>query len=653
MWFVAAASHGRMALTGLGPRLRVDFPTARHHRLDEELVPVTASVSTSATGSAVGSATGSVDEAARGGGAPDAARLVERHRPTLDRALEAIRTREFWSPHPEHPRAYGEGGSLGPQEGEAAFDALRGTRFDPGGQPGTRDWVSTEVSPYGLEMAVEYPSPDPEVLLPAMVAGVTAWRQAGPEARAAVCLEVLARISDRTHEFAHAVMHTSGQAFTMAFQAGGSHAQDRGMEAVAYAYAEQVRTPGLADWTKPQGKRDPLNLSKRFTAVGRGLSLLIGCNTFPTWNGYPGFFASLATGNPVLVKPHPRAVLPLALTVRIAREVLAEEGFDPNLVALAAERDGEGVAKELAVRPEVRIIDYTGSTAFGDWLEAHARQARVFTEKAGVNTVLIDSTDDYRGMLGNLAFSLSLYSGQMCTTPQNLLIPSEGVSTEAGRKSYAEVVDDLAAAVDSLLGDDTRAHALLGAVVNAGVRERVESAASLGEVALASRALEHPDFPAATVRTPVIVKVDATGRGTAADGGDAGMEGTGSGEAAVGAEAPEVPYLAEHFGPISFAVAVGSVPDAVALLRRTVRERGAMTVAGYTTSPEVEKLIEEACLDERAQLSLNLTGGVYVNQTAAFSDFHGSGGNPAANAALCDGAFVADRFRTVEVRRPA
>ena len=63
--------------------------------------------------------------------------------------------------------------------------------------------------------------------------------------------------------------------------------------------------------------------------------------------------------------------------------------------------------------------------------------------------------------------------------------------------------------------------------------------------------------------------------------------------------------------------------------------------------------VEEVCLEECAQLSLNLTGGVYVNQTAAFSDFHGSGGNPAANAALCDGAFVANRFRVVEVRRQA
>ncbi|MYT70131.1 MULTISPECIES: phenylacetic acid degradation protein PaaN [unclassified Streptomyces] len=553
--------------------------------------------------------------------------LIAQHRPTLDQALETIRTRAYWSPHPEHPKAYGsEGGSLSMAEGKAAFDALLGTRVDLG-QPGTDDFVGGEVSPYGIELGITYPHADVDVLLPAMRAGMRAWREAGAELRAVVCLEILARISARTHEFAHAVMHTSGQAFMMAFQAGGPHAQDRGLEAVAYAYAEQVRTPDATQWSKPQGKRDPLLLTKEFTPVGRGIALLIGCNTFPTWNGYPGLFASLATGNPVLVKPHPRAVLPLALTVRVAREVLAEAGFDPNLVALAAERPGEGIAKTLAVRPEIRIVDYTGSTAFGDWLETHARQAQVYTEKAGVNTVVIDSTDDYKGMLANLAFSLSLYSGQMCTTPQNLLVPRDGITTDAGPKSYDEVVTDLAAAVAGLLGDDARAAALLGALVNPDVKARLEAAPGLGEVALPSREVANAEFPDAVVRTPVIVKLD----GTKPDA--------------------EAAYMSECFGPVSFAVAVDSTGDGLELLRRTVREKGAMTVGAYTTSDDVAEAVEEVCLEECAQLSLNLTGGVYVNQTAAFSDFHGSGGNPAANAALCDGAFVANRFRVVEVRR--
>ncbi len=111
----------------------------------------------------------------------------------------------------------------------------------------------------------------------------------------------------RVFELANAVQHTSGQAFVMAFQAGGAHALDRALEAIAYAYEEMNRYPAEAVWEKP-AKGDPIRMEKTFTVVGRGVALVIGCNTFPTWNSWPGLFASLVTGNAVVVKPHPLAV---------------------------------------------------------------------------------------------------------------------------------------------------------------------------------------------------------------------------------------------------------------------------------------------------------------------------------------------------------
>ena len=544
------------------------------------------------------------------------------HRETLDRALAAIADRGYWSAYPESPspRVYGETAAA---DGLAAYQAHLGHPFELD-QPGTVGQVGAERSPYGPELGVTYPQADLDVLLAAAREAMPAWRDAGPEVRAGVCVEIIDRINKRSFEIANAVMHTSGQAFVMAFQAGGPHAQERALEAVAVAYAEQTRVPVTARWEKPQGKRPPLVMEKTSTVVPRGIGLVIGCTTFPTWNSYPGLFASLACGNAVVVKPHPAAVLPLAITVSIARAVLAEAGFLPNLVTLVAEGPGGTVASDLALRPEVRIIDFTGSTEYGRWLEDNARQAAVYTEKAGVNMVLLDSTDDYPGMLANLAFSLCLYSGQMCTTPQDLLIPATGLGTPDGPRTVAEFAADLGAALEKLLGPDSQAVELLGAVVNDGVLSRVDGAGSLGEVVVPSRTLTHPTYPDARIRTPAVVQVSA--------------------------DQPDV-WGSECFGPVAFLVTTETTDFAVELLRRTVTARGALTAAVYSTDEKVLAAARSAALDAGVTLSENLTGGVYVNQTAAYSDLHATGANPAANAAYTDAHFVAGRFRVVQSRR--
>ncbi|MGH3734641.1 MAG: phenylacetic acid degradation protein PaaN [Micromonosporaceae bacterium] len=548
--------------------------------------------------------------------------LFDRHAETLRRALTAIAEREYWSAYPESPspRVYGETAAA---EGKAAFEAYLGKDF-PLDQPGTDQWVNTESSPFGVELGVSYPHPDVDTLFATARAAMPAWRDAGPDARAGVCLEILDRLHRNVFELANAVHLTTGQAFVMAFQAGGPHALDRGLEAVAYAYREMTQQPGTARWEKPAGKGAVLTMQKTFHVVPRGIGLVVGCNTFPTWNSYPGLFASLVTGNPVVVKPHPRAVLPLAVTVRYAREVLAEAGFDPNLVTLAAEAPGEGLASVLAVRPDVKIIDFTGSTRYGDWLEANATQAQVYTEKAGVNTVVVDSTDDFKGMCRNLGFSLSLYSGQMCTTPQNILVPTAGIDTEDGHKSFDEVAAGIAGAVGKLTGEPEKAVELIGAIVNDGVASRLEQAAASGEVLLESQSLKHPSYPDAVVRTPAVVKLGA---------GD------------------ESVYGQECFGPVSYVIGTDSTAQSVEVFRRVVAERGALTAGVYSTDPAVLDEVERAAVDVGVHLSCNLTGGVFVNQSAAFSDFHASGANPAANAALTDSAYVASRFRVVQSRR--
>jgi phenylacetic acid degradation protein paaN len=546
--------------------------------------------------------------------------LFEHHRGTLERAVQAISERGYWSPFPESLKQYPEDAVKGAQ---AAFEALLGQHFVLVG-PESVGRAGAERSPYGFDLNVSYDQYDADALLSRQQAALPAWRDAGPKARVGTCLEILQRLNTLSPTLAHAVMHTSGQAYMMAFQAGGPHAQDRGLEVLAYAWRAMAQVPEAARWIKPQGKQDPLVLDKRWHIVPRGLSLVIACSTFPTWNTYPGLFASLATGNPVLVKAHPGAILPVAMSVKVAQEVLAELGFDPALVSLVVDTPEAPVSQRLALDPRVKLVDFTGSSAFGNWLEDNARQAQVFTEKAGINSVIIDSVRDIKAVARNLAFSLSLYSGQMCTTTQAIYVPRGGVRNGDQHLGFDEVAQTLAGAVKSFLADNERACAVIGAIQSEATAQRIQDCRRLGEVLLDSEAREHPQFPGARIHTPLLLKVDAADR-------DA--------------------YAEERFGPIAFVIATDDTAHSLRLAGEVIAEKGALTLGVYSTDEAVLERAEQLSQEVAVALSVNFDGGVFVNQSAAFSDFHASGGNPAANASITDGAFVSRRFVTVQSRR--
>lgn len=548
--------------------------------------------------------------------------LFTKHEDTLKHALAAIESRGYWSPFVEmpSPKVYGESANA---DGEAAFKSLLDKTFELD-QPASGETVGMEQSPYGFTLGVRYPKSTPDELIAAAAAAQGAWRKAGPTAWIGVSLEILARLNRASFEIAYSVMHTTGQAFMMAFQAGGPHAQDRALEAVAYAWDELRRIPGDAHWEKPQGKNPPLAMHKRYTIVPRGTGLVLGCCTFPTWNGYPGLFADLATGNTVIVKPHPGATLPLAITVRIARDVLREAGFDPNVVTLLATEPNDGaLVQDLALRPEIKLIDFTGSTQNGTWLERNAHQAQVYTEKAGVNQIVIDSTDDLKATTKNIAFSLALYSGQMCTAPQNIYVPRDGIRTAEGHVSFDDVAQAIASAVQKLTGDAARSVELIGAIQNDSVTARIDDARKLGRVLPDSQTLQHPTFSNARVRTPLVLQLDVADREK---------------------------FTQEWFGPISFVIATDSTAQSLDLAGAIAAEHGALTLSVYSTDDAVIDSAHDAAVRGGVALSINLNGGVFVNQSAAFSDFHGTGANPAANASLADSAFVANRFRVVQSR---
>jgi acyl-CoA reductase-like NAD-dependent aldehyde dehydrogenase len=108
----------------------------------------------------------------------------------------------------------------------------------------------------------------------------------------------------------------------------------------------------------------------------------------------------------------------------------------------------------------------------------------------------------------------------------------------------------------------------------------------------------------------------------------------------------------ECFGPVSFFIACTDARDAIARASDIAREKGAITAALYATDPDLIEVAVEAFSRAGVNLSVNLVGNIFVNQSAAFSDFHVTGANPSGNACLTDTAFVASRFRRVMIRWP-
>ncbi|MCC5988366.1 MAG: phenylacetic acid degradation protein PaaN [Pararhodobacter sp.] len=554
--------------------------------------------------------------------------LFDKHLPTLERAREACRERHCWSPYPEMPKAY-PNAEAAAASGKAAYEAMLGQPFDLD-QPGTIGRLGEEISPYTqAPLGITYPQADIDALFDAAQSAMPAWARAPIEARLGALMEVLDTLY-REHLFTlvHAVMHTAGQSYNMAYAGSGVNALDRGIEALVYAEEAMRAVTPKAGWERRFGPSE-IRLEKTYRIVPRGVAVCFACASFPSWNAWPSMLASLATGNAVIVKPHPDTVLPMAITVRVCRQVLQAAGFDPNLVTMALDTKAQPLGKALIKHPKCAIVDFTGSTRFGKWVEENAHPAIAFTETAGCNTVVLQGADDLDAALRSLATTMCMFSAQMCTSPQNVYVPADGVDTPQGKVGFDEVAQRLADAVARLV-EDPRKAAMIMATIQAPqtlalMEQMRDEGAAQGRVLLESRPYEHPDFPSARTATPLMLQVTPQSREL---------------------------YGEERFGPISFVIRCDSAEDALSRATQDVKERGGLTAFLYATDEDFIARAEEAYANAGAQLTTNLTGAMPLNFAAAYSDYHVTGLNPAGNATLTNLAFVAPRFAVAQSRRP-
>jgi len=550
--------------------------------------------------------------------------LYNKHEALINKAIKALHDRTFFAAYPEHPAPsiYGETADA---DGQAKFKGSIGKKFEELLQDKPEGWAGQEESPYLQEhLKISYPTFSTSTLIERSKQAFHPWRKVAVNERAGILAESLERVKSRFFEIAYATMHTTGQGYMMAFQASGPHAADRALEAIAAGYEELNRFPSNALWDKPMGKYN-IQINKEWRAVPKGISLVIGCSTFPTWNSVTGIYGSLMTGNTVIVKPHPGAILPIAIFVAEIQKVLVENNMDPNTCQLAVDTFDKMITKELAEHKDVKLIDYTGNSAFGNYLEGLSGKA-VFTEKTGVNSVILDSVDDIDKAVANLTFSVNLYSGQMCTAPQNFYVPEGGIKTASGRVTFDEFAQKFVDSVNGLIDNPKAGPFVLGAVQNKKTCDRVVEAEKLpGKVWLKSRSFENPMFKKARIATPVVVEVDSSKK--------------------------EI-FGKELFGPIALLIKTKNTDESIALAKELAMEHGAISCGAYTTDAATrEKIADEMSL-AATPVSFNLTGGIYMNQNAAFSDFHVTGGNPSGNASFTNPEYVTKRFTWVGHREP-
>ena len=540
--------------------------------------------------------------------------LFNHHKSKIEEAIKALGQRNYFTIYPESPKLYQEDAD---QNARNYISKTMNNNFDELLQKKSDVYIGEEVSPFlQMGIGVKYPAYHVETLITNAQFANKSWNKLSVEARTGLLIEALERIKSRFFDITYATMHTTGQSYMMSFQASGPHSNDRALEAVIEGYIQLTKYVNEVDWIKPLGKYE-LKIHKNFKAISKGIGLVIGCSTFPIWNTVPGLFANLITGNATIVKPHAKAVLPIAIVVAEIQKVLSEYNIDINTVQLAVDTIDKPITKELAEHESVKLIDYTGGSEFGSYIES-LKNKTTFTEKAGVNSVIIDSVVDLKSVMQNIALSISLYSGQMCTAPQNIFISKHGVKTNDGIVPYEDAVKLLTDSITGLVDNPKAGAATLGAIQSDITMKRVVSIKNIGgKIALESKHINNEEFVDARIATPIVIEVDRS----------------------------QVEIFGnECFGPIAFVIKTDNVGDSISLAKKLILDKGAITCGAYSTDTAVMSKIEEEMNEVFTPVSFNFTGAALINSHAAFSDLHVTGGNAAGNAGFVNAEYIVKRF---------
>ena len=199
----------------------------------------------------------------------------------------------------------------------------------------------------------------------------------------------------------------------------------------------------------------------------------------------------LAFGNTVVLKPSEEAPVSAGL---LLPEILAEAGFPAGVVNVITHAPGEAVpiADEFFERPEVRCINFTGSSATGRLLAERAGRhlKRCVLELGGYNPLIVLADADLDYAVEAAAFAAFFHQGQICMNARKVIVE---------RPVYQEFVTRLVTRAAALsIGDPADASTVIGPLINAAavrrVAREVDEAVGAGAKVLAGGRAEGPCY---------------------------------------------------------------------------------------------------------------------------------------------------------------
>ncbi|AVH58148.1 MULTISPECIES: aldehyde dehydrogenase family protein [Streptomyces] len=293
-----------------------------------------------------------------------------------------------------------------------------------------------------------------------------AWSRTPAEERAAV----LARAADVIQR------HFVPYAELAQAESGATTATARGMQVgVGAARFRRYAKVEPAEWALPPQINEAGPFGKAAVMGALAVRQPVGVVTCVTsynnpWANPVGKIApALAMGNTVVVKPAPQD----PLSVYRMAEALEAAGAPPGVVNVVSGSGAE--AGEAAVDcADVDMVSFTGSTAVGQRIaEVCGRgMKRQLMELGGKGAAVVFDDADLESAVSGIGTTFSFYSGQICTAPTRVLVQ---------RGVHDRLVGQLAEYAGHLkVGDPRERGTVVGPVISAAHRDRVESYVELG-----------------------------------------------------------------------------------------------------------------------------------------------------------------------------